>query len=146
MRVNGLPIPQGSKTAGKTASGRLFVRDANPGLKAWREAVAQASWNVMQEREFPMNAIAAPCEVTATFYFEKPASNRAKYPTSLRIGDVDKLLRGLLDGCVDGGLLEDDRFVVFASAGKLWCDDITDTPGVFVIVRTIEDDTPWTVR
>ena len=52
IRANGQPIPQGSKGAGKTASGRLFVRDANPGLKAWRENVAQAVWRTMNERDF----------------------------------------------------------------------------------------------
>lgn len=138
IRANGTPIPQGSKIAGKTKTGQPFVRDANPrALKDWRECVAQAAWRAMQEREFKIDALAEPVDLTCYFYFEQPKTNRTKYPTSARVGDTDKLLRAVGDALVDGGALEDDRYIVQVSAVKLWADEHT-RPGVMIYLSTMK--------
>lgn len=137
IRAHGTPIPQGSKTAGITKGGHAFVRDANPrALKDWRETVAQAAWRAMQEGEFKIDALAEPVDLTCYFYFEKPKSNRSKYPTSARVGDTDKLLRAVGDALVDGGAIDDDRYIVQVSAVKLWADEYT-RPGVMIYLSTI---------
>lgn len=137
IRVNGTPIPQGSKVAGKTSTGRPFVRDANPQmLKRWREAIAQATWRAMQERDFKIDALAEPVELTVWFYFEKPASSKALEPTSARVGDLDKLLRAVGDGMVDGGGLEDDKYIVRISGSKVWATEDT-RPGCMIHLATL---------
>lgn len=139
IRANGTPIPQGSKVAGKTANGRPFVRDANPrALKDWREAVAQAAWRAMQEREFQVDCLNEPVELVCWFYFEKPKTSKAKEPISARVGDLDKLLRAVGDALVDGGAIEDDRLIVRISGSKAWADEDTQ-PGVFIHLSTVEE-------
>ena len=131
IRANGQPIPQGSKVAGKTASGRLFVRDANPGLKAWRENVAQAVWRTMNERDFIIDPLKGPVQLHVWFYFEKPKSNRTDRPTSKLVGDLDKHLRSICDALTDGGAYDDDSQVCSISGEKLWADEHTQS-GAFI--------------
>lgn len=137
IRANGQPIPQGSKVAGKTASGRLFLRDANPGLKAWRENVAQATWRIMNEREFIIDPITGPVQLHVWFYFDKPKSNRSQRPTSKLVGDLDKHLRSICDALTDGGAYDDDSQVVSISGEKLWADENT-RAGAVIHVSTIK--------
>ena len=131
IRANGTPIPQGSKVAGKAANGRIFIRDANPGLKAWRDNVAQAVWRTMNEREFIIDPLKGPVQLHVWFYFEKPKSNRTYRPTSRQVGDLDKLLRAVCDAITDAGGYDDDSQVVSISGEKLWADQET-RPGVVI--------------
>lgn len=138
IRASGTPIPQGSKVAGKASSGRPFVRDANPrALKDWREAIAQAAWRAMQEGAFQIDALTEPVEVCVWLYFEKPASSKAAEPVSARVGDLDKHLRAICDGLVDGGCLDDDKYVIRISGSKQWADENT-RPGAMIHVLTTE--------
>lgn len=123
--------------AGKTASGRLFVRDANPGLKAWRENVAQAVWRTMNERDFIIDSLKGPVQLHVWFYFERPKTNKTERPTSKMVGDLDKHLRSICDSICDGGGYSDDSQVVSISGEKLWADEHT-RPGVFIHMSTIK--------
>ena len=138
IRANGTPIPQGSKTAGVNGLGKPYLRDVNPkALKAWRETVAQATWRAMQEREFKIDALQGPVEMICWFYFERPKSNKTHYPTSRQVGDLDKLLRAVGDGIVDGGGMDDDSQICQISGAKLWADQHT-RPGVMIYLAPIE--------
>jgi Holliday junction resolvase RusA-like endonuclease len=85
--------------------------------------------------------IADPVYVTATFQFERPQShltargalrgNAPTQPTGRNVGDVDKLLRAVLDGLVQGGAIKDDSLVVSAFACKMWAP----TPGVHITIE-----------
>lgn len=137
VRVNGTPIPQGSKVAGKTASGKLFLREANPRLKDWREAVGQAIWRTMNERDFIIDPLQGPVQLHVWFYFEKPKSNRSERPTSRQVGDLDKLLRAICDSGTSAGLWEsDDSQVCSISGEKLWADEMT-RPGCVIHATTL---------
>ena len=138
IRANGTPIPQGSKTAGVNGLGKPYLRDVNPrALKAWRECVAQATWRAMQEREFQIDALQGPVEMICWFYFEKPKSNRTTLPISRQVGDLDKLLRAVSDGIVDGGGMDDDSQICQISGSKMWADGNT-RPGVMIYLSTID--------
>lgn len=101
--VTGLPVPQGSKTIAK-GGGKTWLRDANAArLKPWRAKVAAAADLGV--------TFDCPVSVFAVFYLPRPQKPRWWAP-AVKVGDVDKLARALLDGLTDGGLLADDSRVV----------------------------------
>lgn len=129
IRATGEPIPQGSKSA-RVTNGRAVMWDANPHLKRWREAIAQAAWRATNGEQ-----IDSPCAVTVWFYFERPKSvTRAHMSVK---PDIDKLCRAVLDGLGDS-ILSDDSRVVELSARKQYADHDT-KPGCMIHVRTIKD-------
>lgn len=136
IRASGTPVPQGSKVAGRAGNGRLYLRDANPNLKAWRETVAQAAWRTMNEREFIIDPLEGPVQLHVWLYFDKPKSNKTTRPTSKQVGDLDKHLRSICDSLTDGGAYNDDSQVVSISGEKLWADDDT-RPGVVIHLSTM---------
>ncbi len=70
--------------------------------------------------------------VHATFYFEREdkPSHQTPFPTSIDIGDIDKLLRNLLDALTYSGLIKDDRLVVTSHPSKRWTGFDRNLPGV----------------
>lgn len=101
--VEGLPVPQGSKTIAN-GGGKTWLRDANASkLKPWRAKVAAAADLGV--------TFDCPVVVFAMFYLPRPKKPKWWAPAG-RVGDVDKLARALLDGMTDGGLLADDARVV----------------------------------
>ncbi len=109
FRVDGIPIPQGSKVVAR-GGGKVWLRDANASrLKPWRQRVAAAS-DVGETFDCPV-------VVFAVFYMPKP-KKPAWWAPAGRVGDTDKLCRALLDGLTDGGLLSDDARVVDLHAFK----------------------------
>lgn len=108
--VTGTPVPQGSKTAFVVGK-RAIVTDQNRAkLKPWRETVAIAA---DQGRTFP-----GPVEVEMVFHVAKPQRPRWHVPAVKP--DIDKLVRAVLDGLTDGGLVEDDARVVHLHAWKVY--------------------------
>lgn len=127
VRVNGTPTPQGSKSA-RVTNGKAVMWDANPGLKAWREHVAQAAWKVTQGEQ-----IEHPCAVTIWFYIARGKSVTRQHMSVTP--DIDKLCRAVLDGLGDSILVNDSR-VVELSARKQYADDTA--PGCMIHIRTLE--------
>lgn len=123
FRVDGLPVPQGSKTVAK-AGGKVWLRDANASkLKPWRAKVAAAA--------DVGHTFDCPVEVFAVFYLPKP--QRPKFWAPAVKPDTDKLVRALSDGLTDGGLLSDDARVVDLHAYKRYASK-KNPVGVRVIV------------
>lgn len=122
--VQGLPIPQGSKTIAQ-AGGKAWLRDANAArLKPWRQKVAAAA-DVGESFDCPV-------VVFAMFYLPRPKKPKWWAPAG-RVGDVDKLARALLDGMTDGGLLADDARVVDLHSYKRY-ESAENPAGVRVVV------------
>ena len=121
LEIAGEPAPKGSRTAGVRKNGSVFTRPANPREKGWTKAVADAC------QDFEM--LAPPYDVEVKFRFTPPGKSKYSYPSRL---DVDKSARCLLDGLVNGQLLEDDRHVIRLVAQKEW-----GTEGAVVIVRSL---------
>jgi Holliday junction resolvase RusA-like endonuclease len=71
---------------------------------------------------------AGAVEVSATFVFAQQEgvshevwpSHRTLYPTAIDIGDLDKLLRNLLDALTQSGLIKDDSQAARIVSDKCW--------------------------
>lgn len=144
VRITGaLPVPQGSMTC----VGRGNRHNVQPSNKAelhrWRAQVVRAG------RALPVTQLAGPIGVQVTFTLPRPASVplRARpWPQSKGpgTGDIDKLLRAVLDGLTEAGLWRDDSQVCDARAVKAYPDtpgpeaaDRLDQPGVVIRVWTL---------
>ena len=113
--VEGLPAPQGSKTAvmwgdrpGLIEGGSKVGRAKH---KAWREAVEHVASQVRADEPYD-----GPLSVSVDFRMPMPKSRPAAVKRA-GIGwhsvkpDKDKLLRSTLDGLTAGGLIADDARV-----------------------------------
>lgn len=125
--VNGRAIPQGSKTIGRTKTGRSYVREDNAALDPWRKAVAgqaRQAWN----RE-PLDD---PVDLAVVFYFKRPSSHYGTgrnahvikasaplFPHDTRGTDLDKLTRAVADA-LTGIVIVDDVRIVTLTAAKVY--------------------------
>lgn len=112
--VYGKAQPAGSKIAGQTKGGRMFVRDAAKGSRDWKQRVSQAAGECMAGRDL----LNGPLALIARFYLPRPKGHfgvnglrpsAPVYPTTRP--DATKLLRALEDGC-NGVVWRDDAQVV----------------------------------
>jgi len=101
--VAGRPAPKGSRVYGTRKDGSSFSRPASRHEKSWTDAVAlEATMIPVWRRPKP------PYAVALYFRVARPARSTHGYPTR---ADLDKLVRGAMDGLVLGRLLLDDRHV-----------------------------------
>jgi hypothetical protein len=134
----GLPAPQGSKRH----VGRGIMVESSKRVRPWREAVKQATLDVLatgpaddqgaaERIGFPFDR--DPLEVVVTFRLPRPASHyrsgakahllRDNAPTwPAGRPDVDKLQRSTLDALGEAGLWRDDSQVVRVTATKTYTD------------------------
>jgi Holliday junction resolvase RusA-like endonuclease len=130
IRIYGDPAPQGSK---RVFNGRVVEASGNK-LKVWRKAIAAACQNLVTEEH---SLLLGPVRVEVEFYLPRPASVTIK-KRALPIvpPDLDKLLRGLLDGIGQSEVIwGDDSQVVQIEAVKLYADDTE--PGATVTIYAL---------
>ncbi|MFL5911435.1 MAG: RusA family crossover junction endodeoxyribonuclease [Gaiellaceae bacterium] len=119
--VAGVPAPQGSKT--RT---RFGMREDNPNVKPWRQAVAADATDAMHGRE----PVTGPVELAARFYFARPKHHfrSGRHAGELKPTapvhcttkpDTDKLLRAIGDA-LSGIVVRDDAQIVRVTAEKLY--------------------------
>jgi Holliday junction resolvase RusA-like endonuclease len=121
--VEGVPIPQGSKTA-MVVNGRAVMFEANKKHKAWREHVKATIGSL----ESPSTQ---PVRVELVFWFERPKTVKREFMSVKP--DIDKLSRSVLDA-LTGAVLKDDSQVVILNARK----EYGDKPGVLIRVMEID--------
>jgi Holliday junction resolvase RusA-like endonuclease len=131
--VQGEAIPQGSKTIAQ-GGGKVWLRDANPKLKAWRASVAQQV--AMQLPDGIGFAKHEPVRAVILIYLNKPKSVTRSMPTVKP--DVDKLCRGIFDGLTEANAWSDDSQCVEVKIAKHYCLE-GDTPKVFINLHTAPD-------
>jgi crossover junction endodeoxyribonuclease RusA len=140
LRVNGIPVPQGSKQAfivGKGAEARAVVapagsKDAKEAHKAWRQSVTDEAAKAAQGEPWD-----GPVAIKIEFVFPRPKA--AKHRTRHTVKpDLDKLIRSVLDSLVAGGLLVDDARICEISASKFYVSPAL-TPGAFISLRDLSD-------
>jgi len=130
IRIYGDPAPQGSK---RVFNGRIVEASGNK-LKVWRKAIAAACQNLVSEEH---SLLLGPVRVEVEFYLPRPASVTIK-KRALPIvpPDLDKLLRGLLDGIGQSEVIwGDDSQVVQIDAVKLYADETE--PGATVTIYAL---------
>jgi Holliday junction resolvase RusA-like endonuclease len=126
FRVDGVPVPQGSSRA-FVVKGRAVVAPSNSNvLKPWRRRVREAAEAAMGGRA----ALDGPLAVMLQFQVPRPATVTREWPTVAP--DLDKLVRAVLDGLVEGGVIVDDSRVV-----RLITEEEYGAPGVSVSVSEI---------
>lgn len=113
ITIGGVPVPQGSKSIVRRG-GKAWMIDANADkLKLWRGKVAN-------EADIGLTFDAPVC-VGYVFVFPRP--KRPKFLRHAVKPDIDKLMRAINDGLVDGGLLSDDsRITAVAFAEKRYAE------------------------
>ena len=114
--VDGEPKPQGSKTLGRNKHGQSFMREANKGLKTWRNSVLIEAKQALRETkdEYGWNAD-QPFAVSVVFAFSKPAKPAFWVPAGPP--DLDKLQRAIGDALEQAGIVKNDsRIVVWKSS------------------------------
>jgi Holliday junction resolvase RusA-like endonuclease len=132
--VEGEAIPQGSKTIAQ-GGGRVWLREANPKLKAWRESLAaQVRKQTPDGMSFKKHE---PVRAVILIYLPKPKSVTRSRPTVKP--DVDKLCRAIFDGLTMANVWSDDSQCVDVKIAKHYCLD-GDTPKVFINLHTFTDD------
>lgn len=112
--VPGYPVPQGSMRA--PAAG--VVVPASGRLRPWRNdvtLVCKAAWR----RPGPL---AGPVGVELGFVLPRPRRLGHPEPVSRRTGDLDKLIRAILDSLVEAKTMIDDAQVVRVAAAKAYGD------------------------
>jgi Holliday junction resolvase RusA-like endonuclease len=136
--VDGTPAPQGSKTVGRSGAGASFVREDNPALEPWRNAVAARAREAMAGRA----PLAGPLELDVAFLFARP---KGHYRTGRYVGrlkpsapmycdkrpDLDKLVRAVGDA-ITGIVVVDDAAIVEVRARKAY-----GSPSAHIAVRVI---------
>lgn len=107
FRVNGLPVPQGSM---KVIHGRV-LHSQGSALAVWRSMIG---WEAKVAGATPHNL---PVKITIVFVMPRPKTVKRPYPTVAP--DLDKLVRGVLDG-LTGIAYDDDAQVVEIHAYKIY--------------------------
>ena len=107
FRVNGLPVPQGSM---KVIHGRV-LHSQGSALAVWRSTIG---WEAKVAGATPHGL---PVRITIIFIMPRPKTVKRPYPTVAP--DLDKLVRGVLDG-LTGIAYEDDAQVVEIHAHKVY--------------------------
>lgn len=118
--VYGVAQPAGSKTAGRTKDGRMFVRDSAKGSRPWKTQVAQTAGEAMNGTGLLGGALG----LSVHFYVPRPKAHLGarglrpsapEYPTTRP--DVTKLLRAVEDA-LTGIVWRDDAQVAEQHALK----------------------------
>lgn len=135
----GRPQTKGS-TRSFVAQGRMVTKGANPKTKAWQGVIAHAA------HEAGVRLIEGPVYVRAEFRFARPKGHFGtgrnagvlkesadSAPVTRSVGDVDKLLRAVLDG-LTGVAFADDSQVVSLVGIKDYLNGDGQSEGVCVVV------------
>jgi crossover junction endodeoxyribonuclease RusA len=110
FEVVGTPQPQGSAKAFIPKGWkRAVITSDNTKVKPWRQEIAGVVRAEMAEHGMEMSL--GPIGVTATFYFDRPASLPKRVTFKLTKPDADKTARALLDA-LTGIVFKDDAQVV----------------------------------
>ena len=121
--VEGTPIPQGSMK--HIGNGRMIHSRATD-LATWRALISIAAKNA------GCKPIDSPISITLVFRLKKPKTVRREFPTVPP--DLDKLIRGVLDGLTDAAYLDDSQ-VIDINAKKVY----SSNPGVEISISEAFD-------
>ncbi len=105
------PAPQGSKKS--VGKGRMI--ESSKYLKPWRKKVIKAAAEVLAEQ---CEGVPFDGSLSVKLFFRMHRGKSVRRPLPCVAPDLDKLVRGVLDGLTQGGLIADDSRVVSLTAVK----------------------------
>ncbi len=138
FNVNGMPKTKGSM---RYVGGRMI--EGNHGSKQWRDIVTTAAFDAIGgigeklPNGFPVEGVSL--HLDATFRFHRPKSRRRGGPITRSTGDLDKLLRNILDALQDAGVIGDDAQFTSCTASKRYVGEST-MPGVAIVVTRLPEE------
>lgn len=138
--VEGIPASKGSYRAvtgrsrktGKPVT-RLIPMDKKE--RPWRDKVRQTALAAMTDNHFDGFGRGVPVELRADFILARPKTVRRYSPTVKP--DLDKLLRCLMDGLTDSGIIHDDAQITNIAASKSYARESVDHPKCVVRLTAI---------
>lgn len=131
-------VPGRSRTKGSWTFVTRSYAKPSPGMVAWQQRVAEA---VRRDRTARLGDSAAvpydgPVLVELCFFLTRPPGDTSVYPTGHQHGDIDKLVRLVLDALKAGGAYVDDRLVVSVRAAKLVGGEVVPI-GASILARSV---------
>jgi len=117
------PKTQGSVSpiAYRKKNGKLGVNVfQNKDLLHWRDLIVASV--IEKTKDEIVFVKGTPVTVKLTFRFEKPKSSKSKYPVTRSSGDIDKLIRAVLDAFTQAKVYDDDSQVVYVISDKIYVD------------------------
>jgi len=159
LRVGGRPRTKGSMNpiCTRDAKHTVYLDEDITDSKPWRKRVARALREAQLAEGGTFWQYAGAVEVRLVFFFPRTEaaaggpipSHATEWPIDIKIGDVDKLARNILDtlstpkkrsemeGC--SALILDDSQVVLLSVAKFWTDADSE-PGVQILVLKVTEE------
>lgn len=137
FHVPGRPRTKGSLKVITPRGRKPILIEDHAHSEPWRKRIKAA----ILAQCSPIKTIAVPFAMRATFVFaqEGPSAQHLHWPVLNAgvnaSGDLDKLLRNLLDAMQDSGLILDDCLWVSGTAAKVWASDSV-APGAYVEVSS----------
>ena len=126
--VEGIPAPQGSKTA-FVRGRRAVLVETSKKLPEWRKRIEDTA-----RREYAGEPIDQPVKVTVNFFMPKPAKPMFDIPATAP--DLDKLCRAIGDGLEKGGVLRNDSRIAHWEARKYYA-DTPEEMGAHITITTL---------
>lgn len=133
--VGGRPRTKGSMKVITPRGRKPIMVEDHAHSKPWRAKLVKA----IKARYPDMQPTSAPISINCDFYFERngPTAAVLPYPTLNAgvnaAGDLDKLIRNLLDALQESGMILDDCQVVSLISTKNWAGSLGEA-GVHVTV------------
>jgi Holliday junction resolvase RusA-like endonuclease len=126
MKPTHVRLGGGRCKVGLREDGEYSVPWKNKMIKAIREQCEVGAWP-------------GPVRVHAYFIFEREgyASDASGWPVAHEYGDVDKLMRNLLDALTQSGLIKDDKLVVMLDGRKRFASEGEES-GVMFSVMSVD--------
>lgn len=133
--VEGRPVPQGSKSyLGQTKAGKPMFKESSERLPTWRKDVRDAARQVASAGHPGAVLWEGPTFVSITFRFHRPKGHYRTgknahllrdgmdtHPSTGSTGDLDKLVRAVLDA-MTSVVYEDDKRVVGIHTSKVYAE------------------------
>lgn len=114
ITVMGKPAGQGSKRAvPHRSTGKIMMLEASKRTRPWKNLVRDAAQAAIVR--YGWQKMTGPLCIKASFVFDPPATVRGlarEWPITRSSGDLDKLVRAVLDALGEAGVYGDDSQVV----------------------------------
>jgi hypothetical protein len=148
----GRPRTKGSLRAWctKGRAHKVHLEEETKDSSLWRAQMAKAAQVDHLERHGKLLNWGGPVGLVCHFLFMPTPevlggkltgraipAHRTPFPTSIDLGDLDKLTRNLGDALEDAHVIENDRLIVSLGIRKTWCPP-GQPPGVIVELVAIE--------
>jgi Holliday junction resolvase RusA-like endonuclease len=139
-------VTQGSKRIGRNrrTGGAMVLEENGPALRAFRDDIMAEAVQARGYRAPPMDEPLVADVIVLVPPSTTTPVQKVTMPIMERTGDVDKLLRAILDGLKDAGVCRNDARFVSAKIQKDWAHrepmGRPTPPGALIVVRPWHED------